>query len=473
MNTIHITEIIVGDRLRVDMGDIEGLAKSIKTYGLMQPIVLDDSNNLVAGGRRFTAFSTLSKTDKVFEQIPFVRLGQLSPAKRKLLEIEENHRRKAMTWQEQILGLADYHRLAEREALKEKTTWSQEMTADFFNVSQASISVALAVAKELKASPDNEYWKCDSASAAIALRAQKKLDEATKEQLRRIELRRAEAAKNIDIAKATVSMQTVDLAKASATTPSIGQSASKPVLSTDQIASFYYHGDGRVLLPEIAKTTKIKHIIFDPPYGINEDNMANTTKHDRVRDTHEVESSVGLIHDFLRIGYDHIAEDGFMCMWYDLDHHEKIRRWAEEIGWKVCRWPLVWCKTSNCQNQSAQYNITKATEVCYLLRRSEKSIIKTKQGKNYILADAVSSGSHPYVKPEAVWNYLLDTVSVEGDTVVDLCAGEGSSLAATFKKNRIPVGCEIDNTHIANGLNYIQEQLSKKSNAESLIAQLI
>lgn len=481
---LPLNSIVTDGRLRADLGDVDELARSIaslaeakpETHGLMHPIVVDDANNLVAGGRRFAAF-TLLASNKVqsshpaefYSVIPITNMGLLTPAKRRMLELEENLRRKAMTWQEEILGLSDYHKMSEREALRDRETWTQEMTARFFNVSQASISVALTIAKELS-NRDSEYWKCESATAAIALRAQKKLDEAAREQLRRIEVRRNEAAKNANIAAASVSTETIDLAK-SVPVP-VAQSTAKAILTPDQIASFYYHGDGRQLLPQIAKTTRIKHIIFDPPYAINEDNMANVVKHDRVRETHEVEPSLSLIMDFLRLGYEHIAEDGFMCMWYDLDHHEKIRHHAERIGWKVCRWPLVWCKTSNCQNQSAQYNITKATEVCYFLRRSEKSIIKTKQSKNYILADAVSSGSHPYVKPDAVWGYLLDTVSCEGDTVVDLCAGEGSSLAASFKRNRVPIGVEIDNTHIANGINYIQTQLAKP-NVQSLLAQLI
>lgn len=485
---LPLLSINVEGRLRADLGDIEDLARSIAslaeakpdTHGLMHPIVIDEESNLVAGGRRYAAF-TLLASDKVksslgptyYSVVPVTNLGTLTPAKRRMLELEENLRRKQMTWQEEILGLADYHRMSEREALKDRESWTQEMTAKFFNVSQASISVALTIAKELNASKDNEYWKCDSATAAIALRAQKKLDEASREQLRRIELRRLEASKNVQIAAATVSIETIDLARAVPVPQATGPIV-KPVLTPDQIASFYYHGDGRELLPQIAKSTRINHIIFDPPYAIDEDNMANVAKHDRVRATHEVEPSLILIRDFLDIGYQFIAEDGFMCMWYDLDHHEKIRTWAELIGWKVCRWPIIWCKTSNCQNQAAQYNVTKATEVCYILRRSTSSIIKTKQSKNFILADAVSSGSHPYVKPDAVWGYLLDTVSVEGDTVVDLCAGEGSSLAAAFKRNRNPIGVEIDNTHIANGINYIQTQLAKKGSLDvsSLLSDL-
>lgn len=479
MNLIKLSDIKVGDRLREDMGDIEGLAESLRDNGNLHPIVIDSDNNLIAGGRRYAAW-TLLATNKVpsadpakYLEVPFTRFESLSLAKRKMLELEENHQRKDTTWQEEVLGLAEYHRLAEREALRDGEKWSQTMTGALLGVSQVSISVALMVAKDLKADKDGEIAKCASLKEALTLRAVRKLDEAAKEQLRRIQSRQKEAASNVVLARAQVQVTPEDLAKVTLQSNHSIESvveAGTPKLqgpSVEEIASFYYHGNCIDIIPEIAKKTTINHIICDPPYGIEMSNLdaANVAS---VRAEHDVESNLQLLPEFMSTAYKHIAEDGFLCMWYDLDHHEKIKNWAEAIGWKVCRWPLVWCKTSSCSNQSAQYNITKATEVCYFLRRSEKSIIKTKQAKNYILADAVTSGTHAFVKPDALWKYCLETVSTEKQTILDPFAGEGSGLAATFKYGRLPIGVEINQSHIANGLNYIQKQLAFSTTDELL-----
>jgi DNA modification methylase len=155
-------------------------------------------------------------------------------------------------------------------------------------------------------------------------------------------------------------------------------------------------------------------------------------------------------------------------MWYDLDHHEKIAGWAKEIGWKVQRWPIVWCKTSTCRNSAAQYNVTKSTEVCYMFRRSERSTIKTKKSTNYILAGTAATATHPFCKPFEVWEYLITAVSVEGQTIVDPFAGEGSALNAIFKLKREPIGIEIDEKHIASGLQYLQQELNKNLNDDLL-----
>lgn len=54
---IPIERIIVDkeERVRVDLGDIAGLRDSISKLGLLNPIVIDENDRLVAGYRRLTA----------------------------------------------------------------------------------------------------------------------------------------------------------------------------------------------------------------------------------------------------------------------------------------------------------------------------------------------------------------------------------------------------------------------------------
>ena len=62
MQSIKLSDIIVGDRLRKDYGNLSDL-DTITTIGLIQPIVLvrDSSgqHTLVAGGRRLTKLQEL------------------------------------------------------------------------------------------------------------------------------------------------------------------------------------------------------------------------------------------------------------------------------------------------------------------------------------------------------------------------------------------------------------------------------
>lgn len=469
---LKLDEVFVENRLREDLGDIEALAEAIEQDGLLQPIVVEETPDqpkpyrLIAGGRRFAAFTLLAAHKVEFKEIPAVTLGSLPAHTRVKLELEENLRRKDMTWQEKVVGIARYHKAAERAALLDKDTWSQQATGDLLGMDQTSVSIALKVAKEI-ALGNEAVINAESMKDAISALAGAKLDEANKEMMRRIELRRAEQAKvseqGVPQLASSLLVMASDNARAQATEVNKG-------FTKDQVAAFYHEGDALTVLPKLAQTMTINHIVCDPPYGIDMDNLMSDSI-ERVADTHGVEANLELLPEFLRVAFEHIAIDGFLCMWYDLDHHEKIKTWAEKIGWRVQRWPLVWCKTSTCRNSQAQYNITKATEVCYFLRRSEQSIIKKKQPTNFVLAGSVSSPTHPFPKPSQVWDYCIDTVSLEGQVIVDPFAGEGSSLAAIFNKRRIPVGVEIDSAHIASGLGYVQDKINAKDPLHELLAE--
>ena len=60
---MKISDIKIGKRFRKDMGDLTSLKNSIKELGLLQPIVIDENNNLIAGFRRLQACKELGKID--------------------------------------------------------------------------------------------------------------------------------------------------------------------------------------------------------------------------------------------------------------------------------------------------------------------------------------------------------------------------------------------------------------------------
>jgi ParB-like chromosome segregation protein Spo0J len=89
---VAIDRIVVGERRREDFGDVEALAESIRSHGLLHPIVVDGALNHVAGERRLRAVRALGWTDT---EVTFI--GSLSEAERRAIELEENLRRKDLT----------------------------------------------------------------------------------------------------------------------------------------------------------------------------------------------------------------------------------------------------------------------------------------------------------------------------------------------------------------------------------------
>ena len=56
---VLIESIKVKKRVRQEMGDISGLAESMKHYGQISPIVINSDKVLIAGGRRLEAARSL------------------------------------------------------------------------------------------------------------------------------------------------------------------------------------------------------------------------------------------------------------------------------------------------------------------------------------------------------------------------------------------------------------------------------
>ncbi len=92
MEKLTPESIKVGERRREDYGNIFELANSIKKYGLLHPIVVDQDNNLVAGHRRLQACTVAG-----MRSVPIRRLENLTEAQLREIELEENLRRKDLT----------------------------------------------------------------------------------------------------------------------------------------------------------------------------------------------------------------------------------------------------------------------------------------------------------------------------------------------------------------------------------------
>jgi ParB-like nuclease domain len=107
-DTLSISHIVVDNRLRKEMGNIDELSNSIKEYGLIQPIIIDsDFNYLIAGGRRLEAVKRLGWTELLHGR-DFVWREELDKENKQLrlqaVELEENLKRKELTWTEQVEG---------------------------------------------------------------------------------------------------------------------------------------------------------------------------------------------------------------------------------------------------------------------------------------------------------------------------------------------------------------------------------
>jgi ParB family chromosome partitioning protein len=103
---IPLDEIIVKKRIRKEMGDIPSLAESMKRFGQMSPIVINNRSQLIAGGRRLEAARYLG-----WRTINAVVMDIGDSLSKLEYEVEENLQRQNFTAEEIALAAKKINKL--------------------------------------------------------------------------------------------------------------------------------------------------------------------------------------------------------------------------------------------------------------------------------------------------------------------------------------------------------------------------
>lgn len=96
---VQISDIKIKHRVRKDLGNLDDLKDSLRTYGLLNPITINSRYELIAGERRLQAAKAIGWTS-----INANVINNLSEVDELEMEIEENNQRKEFTEQELLEG---------------------------------------------------------------------------------------------------------------------------------------------------------------------------------------------------------------------------------------------------------------------------------------------------------------------------------------------------------------------------------
>ena len=80
--------------------------------------------------------------------------------------------------------------------------------------------------------------------------------------------------------------------------------------------------------------------------------------------------------------------------------------------------------------------------------------------------DNVSEKIHPTQKPVELLKKLIEIFTDEGETVIDPCAGSGSTLVASLQLNRHSYGFEIDRKFHVKADKWVKLELQRKKDIE-------
>ena len=96
---VQIKDIKIRKRVRKDLGNLEDLKDSLRTYGLLNPITIKRRYELIAGERRLQAATQLGWTN-----IQANIVDNLTDIEQLEMELEENNQRKEFTDDELLEG---------------------------------------------------------------------------------------------------------------------------------------------------------------------------------------------------------------------------------------------------------------------------------------------------------------------------------------------------------------------------------
>lgn len=102
---LKIDDVIVKKRIRKDLGDLTQLTESIRKHGLMNPIVVNTKNELIAGERRLESVKRLG-----WQTIPAHVISDVQELQKIEMELDENIHRRNLSADE----LADAFALIDR-----------------------------------------------------------------------------------------------------------------------------------------------------------------------------------------------------------------------------------------------------------------------------------------------------------------------------------------------------------------------
>ncbi len=389
---IALDDVVISrERFRDATGDMEALSQSLMTFGQLQPIILDEHRELIAGYRRYTAARANG-----WSHIWYVTQAEVDELLARELELEENIRREQMSWQEEQKAIVEIDKLK-----KEKDpTWGQAQTAALVGKHQARVSEAATLVKMMELFPELKEAKSKNQAMSWA------------------------KAKSANIVR---------------------------VLDVQSNPAQYASIEDKLLLGDSVELIRgvpdeyIHAVITDPPFGINfEDRRAGTvgtlTSYEDAED------------DYLRILsmapelYRVIKPNGWLVWFLGISWYEKAKHTFRDAGFIVDEIPIIWDRSGGktFTTRPDRY-FARSYDIALHCIKGDPQVIQRNK-PNIIKVNPVETSERLALveRPVQLYQELIQRLTVKGERVADFFSGSGSCLAAAASLEREYFGCELD-----------------------------
>lgn len=371
-------------------------------------------------------------------QVPYVNLGELTMFEAEEAELDENLRRRDLTWQEHAAAVKRLHmlRVAQTDALRIThqnpetrptghtiADTAKELTGRSDGAFQDNVRKEILVAKYLEANDTNP-----------AVAKAKSVDEAFKI-LKRDEVRK----QNIAMASAMGESFT---------------SASHTLLNMNCLD----------WMRDPANAGSIDVILTDPPYGMGADEFGDAggklsgIEHhydDSYESWAELMSGWGerggepmkLHEGWCELSYKVAKDQAHAYVFCDIDRFHELKAMMTSAGWYVFRTPFIAVKPNSGRVPLPECGPRRQYEIILYAIKGKKPV--THIYPDVISTTADENTSHGAQKPVALYQNLLQRSVRPGDTVADFFVGSGTIFPAAHTMKCIAIGTEATQEYYA------------------------
>lgn len=409
-------------RSRHIFGNVNGLAESIREFGLMHPIVVDLLPEpeedylyiLIAGERRLRATVFAG-----YDEIAVTLKEDTTARHRKAMELEENVQRLGLTWEEQVECLRQLHEIKQDKfgaatTSKDNVNWGVRETARLLGRGLGSVGADLKLAQDLREHPEIRK-KVQKLPKIAARRFVRRLIEAE-------ELRKEVVDSGVDIKVELV------------------------------------FGDCEDLIDHVPDRS-VNCLITDPPFA--QDKIVSVGKDSyNLTKTNVSTKEIMLplwsrllpkIRKKLVIGA-HIYIFTSMGIVYS-----SLMKMLEENGFLVDDLPLIWFKMRP-SVIARDFSYVSSYEAIIFGHYLEKQRRLMKPIKNVLDIPAIAPQKrvHPLQRPDELLRILIENSTNVGELILDCFAGSGSTLKVARDMQRRAIGFELDQDNYTRALNWLQ-----------------
>lgn len=408
LKSIPISQITIKDRDRIDYGnkeEWENFKSDIEQHGLYSAISVQQINEkeylLLAGGRRTKACSELGHS----HINATIYTGDLDETDMKIVEINENLKRKSLGFQEEVESKKKLYDLmvskyGEKRGGSEGGV-SQAMVAKMLGETPANFSYDLQLAKAIPVLPTLAQAK----TKTEALNALKKGIKEHREE------------KAVTAIKTQIKKE---------------QKEKKIASPRDYLISNYKVGDFFTGVKE-AVSGMCSLVEIDPPYAVRLDKQKKKeTISDVTADYNEV-SEIDypkFMKDTLREAYRILKDNGWLVLWFGPEPwFEDMYNWAIEAGFLGNRLAGVWVKGYG-QTQHPSIYMANSYETFFYFRKSPDSELNKPGRANTFIYKPISPTLkiHPTERPIELTEDMFSTFVSKGTIICSTFLGSGNSL---------------------------------------------